>query len=142
MSFDEATIERRLLGDEVLGFNLTGHVLALHLTVAPREFGYIMIRRFYVSQVTPFDPEAERELYLQWLEAINERQTKPYHVHVAVVREMPKEKESYPDDFPDNDDYISKENYSAGSIAEIEETVNRYGKSLADAKPTRELRLP
>ena len=123
-----------------MGFNLTGHVPALRLTISPREFGYIRIRRHSVPPVTPFDPEAECEMYLQWREEANERRRKPYHVHVAVVRERPEE--SHPDDYPDNDDYLAKNNYLVGSIAEIEEIVNRYGKSLVDAMPIRELRLP
>ena len=42
----------------------------------------------------------------------------------------------------DNEDYISKVNYLAGSIAEVEEIVSQYGKSLANARPVRELSLP
>ena len=53
------------MGDEVLGFNLTGCVPALSLTLSPRGFGYIGVSRCHVSQVTPFDPEAEREMFLQ-----------------------------------------------------------------------------
>ena len=144
MMLDEQAIERYLKGDRAcLGFNLTGYVPALDVTVAPQDFGYIEIRRIYVSAVTPVDPTTEPEGYARWLKFKAETERNPYHILVAVVREKLKERESWPEeDYPDNDDYLADENYKVSSLAMVEEIVNRYGKSLADANPCRELRLP
>ncbi len=142
MNIDGHKTEGRLKSGKVLGLNLTGNIPVLGLTIAPSEFGYIEVRRTYVSPVTPCDPETEREGYLRWLTFKAETERNPYHVHIAIVREMPEEKKARSNDFPDNDDYLFINNYDVSSITEVEEILNRHGKSLAEAKPLRELRLP
>ena len=143
MSFDEQKVDRQLKGGAVLGFNLMGDVPAFGLSIAPQDFGYITIRWHYVSPMPPYDYRTEPEQHQQWLVRKAKWELTPYHVTVAVVREKLKERESRLDeDYPEADDYLADAYYEVGSVAEVESIVNLYGKSLADAKPLRELRMP
>lgn len=143
MSYDEQKIDRQLKGGATLGLNLIGEVSAFGLTIARQDFGYITIRWHYVSPMPAYDYRTEPEQHQMWLERNEKWKRIPYHISVAVVREKLEERENRLDeDYPEADDFLADAYYEVGTLAEVEKIIKLYGKSLADVKPFRELRMP